>query len=300
MKSTRGPSIVQVLKYDISSQRFGILSFLGGIIGIVVLYFYGLATKPLAFTIFGVICLLFSLLGIARIIWRFRLFQATYENGETTMATLVSVSKSGDEITVSGHYEYHGESHRFSTVLQKTRRTKKLAVGNQVWLMVNQDNPKNVFIRDLYIPDSPEEIRQSTAKKKPIHIPEISEFGEEPHQIKIQWAGEYGERITTKKNPSESEITKMIQDVYASKAYLGILEINEGENIFMQIGYGGSPLAFCAGSDGPVYEVSATPIEDATKCFLSLHAGDDYWRTALPWKIQKRKVRAQPRKKVPS
>ncbi len=304
MKPTQSPAVRQIFTYDISSQRFGIFSLFLGVPSLGLLI-YGLLSKLFEFAWIGFACLLASLWLIARLIWRIRFFQTTYENGETVRSVLKFVFTHGDEINVSGEYIYKKENYGFSTTLQKTSRTKNLAVGDQIWLIIDQDKPKNVFIQDLYIPDSPEEIRQpfdpkGIGRAQQAVIPEIANPGDGVHQIKIQLVGEYDEGLTTKTSPSEAEIIKMIKDVYAFKASLGILEINGEENIFMQIGSGGSPLDFCAGPEGPVYEVSAAPIEVVTKCFLSLHAGDDFWKTALPWEIQKKKVRAKSRKKVPS
>ena len=59
----------------------------------------------------------------------------------------------------------------------------------------------------------------------------------------------------------------------------------------MQIGYGGAPLEFCVGTDGPIYGVNAVQVEIAIKCFLSYNAGDEFWKTALPWKIHVKSIK---------
>lgn len=256
MKPTQSPSNRQILKYDISSQRFGIYSLFIGIPSLG-LSLYGLISGASEYVWIGLVGLLVSFFEVARLFQRFRFFQKTFENGDTVRTTLNFVSTHGDEINVSGIYRIRKENYEFSTTLQKTKRTKDLAVGDRIWLVVDRDNPENAGGWDG------------------------------THQRKISWAFEsHDDTIEDmKEDPSESEIVKLIQNVYAQKVEYAILEVNKEKNFFMQVGYGGAPLEVCVGPDGPIYGVSAVPVEMAIKSFLSYNAGEEYWKTALPWEV---------------
>ena len=109
------------------------------------------------------------------------------------------------------------------------------------------------------------------------------------YRTTISWVVESKENSI--ENPDETDITRIIHDVYAGKADYGILIIDEAENLFMQIAGGGGSLEYCIGLDGPIYGANELEEETAIKCFLSYNAGDEFWKTVLPWKIHFKSIK---------
>ncbi len=296
--NSNGPSLRQILIYDNYAQNFAFCTLFIGLPSLC-FGFYGLFSNDLSISVLNGLALLFALYLAEKVMYRFWSLQNIFENGETVRLTINNIGSTGGNLLLGGKYSYNKKHYTFSTSLQKTSRTKKLAVGDQVWLVVDQDNPEDAFIRDLYIPDSPDEIRQTfvpdeVGKIEQSVIPDHYAQKELIQQTLLSWSIESGDDVFEEsiENPNESEITKLIQDVYDQKVLCAILKIDEEKNWFMQIGYGGAGLEFCVGPDGPVYGVDAVHIEIATKCFLSYNAGDGYWKTAIPWKLQTESIKA--------
>jgi hypothetical protein len=90
-------------------------------------------------------------IGLAVVIWRIRLIHGIFEYGEQTPAVVNAVSFFRDRGHLGYIYTYRGQKYQGSAAVMKTWRTKAYQSGQEVAVMVDRDNPKRAFIRDLYL-----------------------------------------------------------------------------------------------------------------------------------------------------
>jgi hypothetical protein len=88
--------------------------------------------------------------GIFALIWRYRLFTSVFEDGQQAQATISHISFHRDRGKVEYVYTYMGESYKGSTTVHKISRVMNLQVDEKVVVMIDRNNPKQAFIRDLY------------------------------------------------------------------------------------------------------------------------------------------------------
>jgi hypothetical protein len=88
--------------------------------------------------------------GIFALIWRYRLFTSVFEDGQQAQATISHISFHRDRGKVEYVYTYMGESYKSSTTVHKISRVMNLQVDEKVVVMIDRNNPKQAFIRDLY------------------------------------------------------------------------------------------------------------------------------------------------------
>lgn len=91
-----------------------------------------------------------TLAGSAVLIWRVRLITSAFEEGVEVEGDVVSVSFFRDRGSATYIYTVNGERYKSSNAIMKHRITARLRQGQKVTLVVNKDNPKTAFIRDLY------------------------------------------------------------------------------------------------------------------------------------------------------
>jgi hypothetical protein len=92
-----------------------------------------------------------TLAGIFALIWRYRLFTSVFEDGQQAQATISHISFHRDRGKVEYVYTYMGESYKSSTTIHKISRVMNLQVDEKVIVMIDRNNPKQAFIRDLYL-----------------------------------------------------------------------------------------------------------------------------------------------------
>ena len=92
-----------------------------------------------------------TIIGVPVFVWRFNSFRSTYAGGLEVTGQITNISFSRDRGRVDYSYDYSGQMYRGWNAIMKTKRTKAMATGDNVVLMVDKGNPKRALIRDLYI-----------------------------------------------------------------------------------------------------------------------------------------------------
>lgn len=98
-------------------------------------------------TIFAVI----TVVALAVLIWRIQIFNSVFSDGIETTATINNVSFFRDRGRVEYVYTHQGQKYASGNAIHKVKQTLALKVGEQVVLVVDRNNPKRAFIRDLYM-----------------------------------------------------------------------------------------------------------------------------------------------------
>ena len=101
-------------------------------------------TLPIIFAVISVVAL-------AILMWRIQVFNTVFSDGIETTATINNVSFFRDRGRVDYVHTYQGQKYVSGNAIHKVKQTLALKVGEQVVLMVDRNNPKRAFIRDLYI-----------------------------------------------------------------------------------------------------------------------------------------------------
>jgi hypothetical protein len=92
-----------------------------------------------------------TVLAAAALAWRVRLIQSVFEDGWQVQGSLVSVSFFRDRGRVTYVYTVQGQRYQSSNAVMRNRLTRGLAQGRNVTIVAGKDNPKDAFIRELYL-----------------------------------------------------------------------------------------------------------------------------------------------------
>lgn len=92
-----------------------------------------------------------TLAALAIFAWRIQVFNNVFSDGFESTATISNILFFRDRGRVEYIYTHQGQKYLGSTTLHKVRQTQALQVGQQVIVMIDRNNPKRAFIRDLYI-----------------------------------------------------------------------------------------------------------------------------------------------------
>jgi hypothetical protein len=96
------------------------------------------------------VSIIVTLVGSAVFTWRVRLITSAFEEGVEVEGDVVSVSFFRDRGSATYIYTVNGERYKSSNAIMRHRITTQLRQGQKVTIVVNKDNPKTAFIRDLY------------------------------------------------------------------------------------------------------------------------------------------------------
>ena len=91
-----------------------------------------------------------TIVSILVLIWRIRLFFTIFGDGLETSATISNVSFYRDRGRVDYIYTHQGQKYASGNMVHKVKQTQMIKVGDKVIVMVDRNNPKRAFIRDLY------------------------------------------------------------------------------------------------------------------------------------------------------
>ncbi len=94
---------------------------------------------------------LITVVSIGVIGWRVRTINTVFSDGMEATAAISNVSFFRDRGRVDYVYTYQGQKYVSGNAIHKVKQTLALRVGAQVVLMVDRNNPRQAFIRDLYM-----------------------------------------------------------------------------------------------------------------------------------------------------
>ena len=144
----RQPSLLKIITIDY-------IAFLGWLFPVVMWGMYVVLivlgnVKINDFTL-PVIFAVISVVALAILIWRIQVFNTVFSDGIESIATINNVSFFRDRGRVDYVYTYQGQKYVSGNAIHKVKQTLALKVGEQVVLMVDRNNPKRAFVRDLYM-----------------------------------------------------------------------------------------------------------------------------------------------------
>ena len=102
-------------------------------------------------TDFAWIALIIAIAAFGVLIWRIRLINTVFEDGIATPGTISGVDFYRDRGRVEYIYTYGGQKLSSGNAIHKTKQTKALQPGALVTVVVDRNNPKRAFVRQLYM-----------------------------------------------------------------------------------------------------------------------------------------------------
>jgi hypothetical protein len=92
-----------------------------------------------------------AVIAIIVLFWRIQLFNTIFSDGMSANATINKVWFFRDRGRINYSYRYLGQNYMSGNVVMKVKKARQLQMGDQVAVMINRNNPKQAFIRDLYL-----------------------------------------------------------------------------------------------------------------------------------------------------
>jgi hypothetical protein len=74
-----------------------------------------------------------------------------FEDGTEAKGVVTGLSFFRGRGRVQYSYTVHGEKQTSDNAINKNGRTRKLKVGQKVTVLVDRNNPKRAFIREIYL-----------------------------------------------------------------------------------------------------------------------------------------------------
>lgn len=92
-----------------------------------------------------------ALIAIIVLFWRIQLFNTIFSDGMTATATVNKVWFFRGRGRINYSYFYQGQNYASGNVVMKVKKARQIQMGDQLAVMINRNNPKQAFIRDLYM-----------------------------------------------------------------------------------------------------------------------------------------------------
>jgi len=141
----RSPSLFGVISTDYPS----FLSVLFPIVfGGFSLYFF--FTGNDALRLFLPLTIGVAVVGVPVLVQRYGTISSVFTDGTPTSCVLTGISFFRGRGRIEYSYTLQGEKQVSGSAINNNSRTRKLSVGQTVTVLVDRDNPKRAFIRDIY------------------------------------------------------------------------------------------------------------------------------------------------------
>lgn len=92
-----------------------------------------------------------TVVSILVFIWRIRLFFRIFADGLEARATVSNVSFFRDRGRLDYVYTHQGQKYASGNMVHKVKKAVALKVGDEVIVILDRNNPKRAYIRDLYL-----------------------------------------------------------------------------------------------------------------------------------------------------
>lgn len=101
--------------------------------------------------IFLALALGLTLLGVALLVWRVKMLQEVFANGQEVVGHITNLSFFKDRGRVEYSYTFNQQTYQSGNAIMKNRQTEAFGEGREIVLIVTAANPRRAFIKDLYL-----------------------------------------------------------------------------------------------------------------------------------------------------
>lgn len=141
----RAPSLIRTIQTDYTA----FLAFLFPVIFWGLYLFFTFSSMDAAG--FADISIAVTAAGLLILLWRYWLLRSVFHDGVEVPGVVSDIYFFRGRGRVSYIYTYQGQKYISGNAINKTKRTRSLVQGEQVTLVIDPNNPKRAFIRDLYL-----------------------------------------------------------------------------------------------------------------------------------------------------
>ena len=145
MQSQR-PSLIRVISTDYPSFLSVMFPIVFGGFSI---YFFFAGNE--AVRLFLPLAIIVTVIGVPTLVQRYRAISSVFAEGVQAQGVVTGLSFFRGRGNIQYSYTFEGEKQTSSNAINKNSRTRKLRVGEAVTVIVDRNNPKRAFIREIYL-----------------------------------------------------------------------------------------------------------------------------------------------------
>lgn len=93
----------------------------------------------------------FSVIGLTILLWRILTIHTVFNDNIQTPGNISHLAFFRDRGRVEYVYTYQAQKYCSGNGIHKVKQTEQIRVGSNTILVVDRNNPKRAFIRDLYL-----------------------------------------------------------------------------------------------------------------------------------------------------
>jgi len=112
-------------------------------------YFYYIGDDALQ--IFVILSIAFSIIGIPLLFWRYQMISSVFEDGLEAPGMITRIGFFRGRGRVDYAYSYQGQKYTSGNAISRSKHTRNLMSGQQVTVLVDRNNPKRAFVKEIYL-----------------------------------------------------------------------------------------------------------------------------------------------------
>jgi hypothetical protein len=144
--SNQKPSLFRVISVDYLS----LLSVLFPVVfWIYTAYCFYTADDSLQF--FLLLAIGLTVVGIPLLFWRYRLIASVFDDGIETQGTITGVRFFRGRGRVDYTYSFQGQKFVGGNSVNRTKSTRALHDGQKVTILMDRNDPKRAFVKEIYL-----------------------------------------------------------------------------------------------------------------------------------------------------
>jgi len=142
----QSPSLFRVVSTDYPSFLSAMFPIVFG--GFTVYFFF---SGNESLQLFLLLTIGVTVIGVPVLIQRYRMIASVFADGMEKPGVVTRIGFFRGRGSVEYTYNFEGEKQTSSNAVNKNRRTRNLRVGQSVKVVVDRNNPKRAFIREIYL-----------------------------------------------------------------------------------------------------------------------------------------------------
>ncbi len=92
-----------------------------------------------------------TLVAIPFLFWRYRNISSVFEEGVESPGRIMAINFFRGRGRLDYAYTFQGQKLVSGNAINRTRQTRDLRVGQEVTLLIDRNNPKRAFVKEIYL-----------------------------------------------------------------------------------------------------------------------------------------------------
>ena len=112
---------------------------------------YGFYTEDDSSQFFMLLSTGISIVAIPLFFWRYRSIASIFEDGLEAAGTITGINFFRGRGRVEYAYTFQGQKYSSGNAVNRTQHTRDLKAGQKVTVLVDRNNPKRAFVKEIYL-----------------------------------------------------------------------------------------------------------------------------------------------------